>query len=76
MKKFTIELVWHNCITCPPSEVSNGHLFMTNGHNVFPVAYDKDLGWWDIEDECSIGVDKHCWWSDIEQTLKSKLNKT
>lgn len=49
---------------------------MTNGHNVFPVAYDKDLGWWDIEDECSIGVDKHCWWSDIEQTLKSKLNKT
>ena len=49
---------------------------MTNGCNVFPVAYDKDLGWWDIEDECSVGVDKNCWWADIEQTLKSKLNKT
>ena len=35
MKKFKMGLTWHNCLECPPEEVTNDYLIATDGVNVF-----------------------------------------
>lgn len=35
MDKFTMELVWHNCLTQHPKEFENNALIVTDGNNVF-----------------------------------------
>lgn len=72
MKKFTMELVWHNCATCPPSEEHNDYLVITKGDKVYPVIYDKTDGWFYGRLEIRIQEEnlKHWWWADIVQTVQ------
>lgn len=68
--KFTMGLVWHNCLEHPPEELHNDYLFLTDSVNVFPVVYDALFGWYDIVDESYVNIDPHHYWSDIEQTVQ------
>lgn len=70
MDKMTMELVWHNCKTCPPQEKYNSCLFITNGDGVFDVTWDNGY-WLDYDKRVIDNVDKHgneFWWADIDQT--------
>lgn len=70
--KFTMELVWHNCKTCPPEEDRNLCLYASNGKSVFRVIYHKDSGWCDIECQEYIPDEllDEFWWADINQTVR------
>lgn len=70
MDKMKMELVWHNCKTCPPKEIHNDCLFVTNGDGVFEVEWDNGY-WYDYDGRSARGVDEYkeeFWWADIDQT--------
>ena len=71
MKKFTMELVWHNCYECPPEESFNDNLIATDGERVFKVKYDKNVGWFDLDNIKFLPFELlwEYWWADIEQTV-------
>ena len=72
--RFTMELVWHNCLTNPPKEFSNNNLIVTDGSNVFGMSWHRAEGYY-IEDGLSLrrlGDLKHWWWADIEQTVQGE----
>ena len=64
--KFTTELVWHNCATCPPEGEFNSNLCVTNGKSVFTAKYDKGK-WHDKEFDVIIPpyMLEGFWWADI-----------
>ena len=70
--KFSIELVWHNCQTCPPEENYNNNLYATNGSSVFRVIYDNG-DWYDTDFDVFIPDDtlSKFWWADIAQTMNA-----
>lgn len=72
MKKFKMELVWHNCYDCPPEEEFNSNLICTDGKTVFDVIYDKDEGWIDADTIKLLPPELLCeyWWADIKQTVQ------
>lgn len=73
MNKMTMDLVWHNCKTCPPQEEHNDCLFITNGDGVFEVEWDNGY-WLDDEKRVIDNVDKYgntFWWADIDHTTAS-----
>lgn len=78
MKKFTMELVWHNCEECPPSESFNNNLYVADGIRVRKGIYDAGKGWMLIAPSSRsiipIPVDffKDFWWADIEQTVQGE----
>ena len=41
--KFTMELVWHNCLTYKPEENFNQELYVTDGTKFYKVVYKKDI---------------------------------
>ena len=75
MKKFKMELVWHNCLECPPEEVTSDYLIMTDGTDVFEAFwYAPDgfmiraiHGWHGVYED----RDKW-WWADIKQTVRKE----
>ena len=71
MNKMTMELVWHNCKTCPPEETHNECLYITNGDGVFEVEWDNGY-WIDCYDGVRIrNIEERSdefWWADIDQT--------
>lgn len=69
--KFTKEVVWHNCVTCPPSEVFNSNLFITSGAEVFAVGYDRNTGWYrkDVGKFIPEQYLDEYWWADLDQTM-------
>lgn len=75
-KKFTMELVWHNCYECKPEEITNDSLIMTNGIDVFEAFwYAPDgfmihakHGWHGVYE----GL-KEWYWADIRQTVRGDL---
>lgn len=67
--KFTIGLVWHNCLEHPPEERHNDYLFLTDSAHVFPVVYSALFGWYDIISASYVNIDSHHYWADIEQTV-------
>lgn len=69
MKKFTMELVWHNCLEYPPREDYNECLFITNGNNVWEVEYDNG-DWISAVDAIPIKITNRHYWADIEQTVQ------
>ena len=78
MKKFTMELVWHNCLECPPSESFNDNLYVTDGKRVRKGMYEAGKGWV-LSTPLShtvlpIPVEsfKNFWWADIEQTVQGE----
>ena len=70
--KFTMELVWHNCATCPPKEDFNASLCATNGRSVFSIRYDKGE-WYDREFDVCIPqyMLEDFWWADVVQTMNT-----
>lgn len=71
--KFTMELVWHNCLKYPPEESRNDRLYLTNGIDIFLVAFHKSQHWcvWrDIKSGKIINIQPYHYWADIEQTIQ------
>lgn len=78
MKKFTMELVWHNCKTNPPKETENDFLIATNGVDVYEAAWyapdgfmvqHKPIGrWYGLYED----LDKW-YWADIRQTVQGDI---
>lgn len=70
--KFTMEIVWHNCLTNPPKEFSNNALIVTNGYIVDRMSWNKSEGYfvWGIK---KIDNLKDWWWADIEQTVQGEI---
>ena len=69
--KFTMQLTWHNCFTCPPTEDFNDNLYISQGKDVIRVTYDATRGWYDEECNEYIPSDllEYFWWADIKQTF-------
>lgn len=66
-----MELVWHNCLTCPPEEVSNPCLCLTDGEKTIQASYFA--GYWYYNRSCyeeyriDVSSGKY-WWADLNQT--------
>lgn len=69
--KFTMQLTWHNCLSCPPTEDFNDNLYISQGEDVIRVTYDAAQGWYDEECHEYIPEDiLDCfWWADIKHTF-------
>ena len=65
MDKFKMELTWHNCKTCPPKEVFNPWLMITDGYNTESFVYYNKYGFPFAEDE----LHKY-WWADLARTVR------
>lgn len=67
--KFTMGLVWHNCLTYKPSEKYNPCLFVTDGTNFYKVVYKQDVGF--VGDGVFIddSTAENYWWADMLQTI-------
>ena len=73
--KHTMELVWHSCTDCLPSEEFNNRLYITDGVDIFPASWVKNDDWqlfvssggcWYVEP----GVNSEgFWWADLLQTI-------
>lgn len=74
MKKFTMELVWHNCYEYPPKEDYNDNLYITNGTLVHRAEYSTEDGWYDFRtgDYLSFELLWEYWWADMEQTVQGE----
>lgn len=70
--KFTMELVWHNCKTCPPEEDHNFCLVLSDGEGFWIVEYYAQYGW--FEKSCGLQFNKEdlsrLYWADLSQTIK------
>ena len=74
-KKTKMELVWHNCKTCPPEEAHNECLYVWNGERVVQAEWYRNTWLFDV-DLASIAIIKqeeadHLWWADLSQTTKA-----
>lgn len=75
MKKFKMELTWHNCLECPPKELTNDCLIATDGTDVFETFWYRPNGfmirgkdrWYDLYK----GLNKW-YWADIRQTVQEE----
>lgn len=77
MKKFTMELVWHNCFECQPKEAANDYLIASDGEDVYEAAWyapdgfmvrRKYDGWW-----YGLYEDLGNWyWADLKQTVQGE----
>lgn len=73
MKKFKMELTWHNCLECPPEECTNDYLIATDGTDVFEAFWyapdgfmiNTKHGWHGMYN----GLDKW-YWADIRDTVR------
>ena len=74
MKKFTMELVWHNCLECPPEEVVNDHIIATDGTAVCEAFWYRPDGFMIRGKDRWHGVYKDLekwYWADIKETIQS-----
>lgn len=65
MDKFKMELTWHNCATCPPTESYNPYLVYTDGQTVEACTYYKKYGFPVFESEL-----QYYWWADLRRTVR------
>lgn len=68
MNKFCKELVWHNCVNCQPGESSNDRLYVTDGKELFEVAW-RDNNFWSLKDNLPLNVTSDFWWADFVQSI-------
>lgn len=78
MKKFKMELTWHNCLERPPEETANDCLIITNGVCIYEAAwyspdgfmiYDRyDCRWHGLYENLCVW-----YWADIKQTVQNDL---
>lgn len=71
VRKYSMQLVWHNCLTYTPSEDYNPELYVTDGTNLYKVVWEKDTGF--VGDGIFIAEHnaKNYWWADILQTIQN-----
>lgn len=75
MKKFTMVLVWHNCETNPPEEVTNDYLIATDGVDVVEACWYRPDGFMIRQKHGWRGLyrDLNKWyWADIRQTVRGE----
>ena len=78
MDKFKMELVWHNCKTCPPEELFNDELIATNGvcGYVLNMTWDKRKGFFisinGDDQRIQEALLEDWWWADIQQTAQNE----
>lgn len=66
MNKTTMGLVWHDCLTCPPTEAQNMNLVMTDGISVLNVAWIHGKFFYE---DVPLAIDEQgLWWADLIQT--------
>lgn len=70
VRKYSMQLVWHSCLTYKPSEDYNPELYATDGENLYKVVYEKNTGF--VGDGIFITDHnaKNYWWADIIQSIK------
>ena len=68
--KLKMELVWHNCKTCSPSEAYNDRLLLWDGETLINAEWDHG-SWFCAGHYLDMtGEEESCWWADLEQTAK------
>ena len=73
--KIKMELVWHNCKTCPPSESRNTDLLLYDGCDYYHAEWDRGR-WFDNGHYVDIeGEEEMCWWADLTQTVDAFFKK-
>ena len=74
MKKFTMELIWHNCKECPPTEMWNNGLYLTDGNFVEKTKYRAENGWYDERTKSYLPAEllHKYWWADLQQTVRGE----
>lgn len=65
MDKFKMQLTWHNCKTCPPKEIFNPWLMITDGYNTESFLYHSKYGFPVADDELH-----NYWWADLSRTVR------
>lgn len=72
--KFTMPLVWHNCKICPPEELENPFLIITEGRNIYGASWNQAEGYYVAfeDDYMMLPLDTlyNWWWADIEQAVQ------
>lgn len=64
-----MELVWHNCKTCPPSEKINRNLLLYDGYEYYHAEWDNGYWFHDAHYIDMVGEEEMCWWADLDQTI-------
>lgn len=76
-RKMAMKVVWHNCKTCPPTELFNESLVVTDGANLYHVRWDQEVGY--FGNHCMIEVSMNgsesWWWADLYQTTTEFFQK-
>lgn len=73
MKKFKMELVWHNCLECPPEETTNDYLIATDGVDVHEAFWYRPDGFMIRGKDRWHGLYENLnkwYWADIRQTVR------
>ena len=73
MRKFKMELTWHNCLEYPPEECTNDYLIVTDGTDVFEAFWYRPdgflicgkYGWHGLYENLN-----KWYWADIRQTVR------
>lgn len=74
-KKETMELVWHNCKTCPPSEKHNENLLLWDGYTIINAEWDNGSWFCGKHYLDTVGEEEMCWWADLTQTVDAFFKK-
>lgn len=65
MDKMKMELVWHNCKTCPP-EAPHDHMYLLwDGESSYLAEYLYDRWYVEGQTVYMSGVEHMYWWTDI-----------
>lgn len=67
----SMNLVWHNCRTCPPKEYANDNLYISDGKHVCQAAYSKEKGWYNKTHKFYVFPElvREFWWADLERNV-------
>lgn len=78
MIKKTMELVWHDCKTCPPEEKYNERLFISSGFQVVPVVWINGKFYHKSgpSEGKEVDINAPCvYWADIDYTTIKFFNR-
>lgn len=72
--KHKMELTWHSCTDCLPSEDFNSTLYVTDGQTFFPATWIRDserqrFVSGNLYIKPGVNSDGY-WWADILQTVR------
>lgn len=68
--KVKMELTWHNCKTCPPSESHNDRLLLWDGETLINAEWDHGSWFCGGHYLDMTGEEKSCWWAELSRCQK------